>query len=82
MYMPNAEFIQVYKTEFETKEIENGFGKRRQRKIDYVVKTTEKSSCLKEHSGQSNHLGFKSYPQRILTQDEDDDIFVDTKNDI
>ncbi|GMM41912.1 hypothetical protein DAHU10_028220 [Hanseniaspora uvarum] len=80
MYMPNAEFIQVYKTEFETKEIENEvLEKEDNEKIDYVVKTIEKSSCLKEHSGQSNHLGFKSYPQRILTQDEDEDIFVDTK---
>lgn len=71
MYLPNTEFIQIYQTEFEIS----------QDKDDSELETVsiEKHSCFKENSSESHVLVYKPYPKRVLTVDEDEDTFIDTK---
>lgn len=71
MYLPNTEFIKIYQAEFETNQDEDNCG--------FETVSIEKPSCFKESSSESQVLVYKSYPKRVLTADEDEDTFIDTK---
>lgn len=71
MYLPNTEFIQIYQSEFEVHQDDDNSG------LETV--SIEKPSCFKQNSSGSQALIYKLYPKRVLTVDEDEDAFIDTK---
>lgn len=70
MYLSNAEFIQVYHSEFENHQSEDK---------GLATVSIEKPSCFKENSSEPHVLVYKLFPKRVLTADEDEDTFIDTK---
>ena len=81
MYLSNADFINVYKVQFEPDKADVTMEEDAEPfiKVEHQVATIEKNSLLKGNSSQTSTLVYRKYPKRVLTADEGEGIFIDTK---